>query len=126
MSALNVVDSSGWLEYFADSERAAFFAPAIEEIDRLLVPAISIYEVFKEVFREHGEDAAIQLASMMQSGTVVDLDSTLAMEAGRYPLPLAASLIYATAVQHGAILWTQDKHFRDLPGARFLGRGAPL
>jgi predicted nucleic acid-binding protein len=125
VSTQNVVDSSGWLEYFADSERAAFFAPAIEETDRLLVPVISIYEVFKKVFRERGEDAAIQVASMMQSGTVVDLDSTLAMEAGRYPLPLADSLIYATAVQHGAILWTQDEHFRDLPGVRFFGRGTP-
>ena len=125
MNSFNVVDSSGWLEYFADSEGAAFFAPAIEDIEHLIVPVISIYEVFKKVFRERGEDSAIQVASMMQVGTVVDLDCTLAMDAARYQLPLADSIIYATAIQQRAILWTQDEHFKDLPGVRFLRRSAP-
>jgi predicted nucleic acid-binding protein len=118
----NVVDSSGWLEYFADSDRAAFFAPAIEDTERLIVPVISIYEVFKKVFRERSEDAAIQVASMMQIGTVVDLDCTLAMDAARYSLPLADSIIYCTAIQNQATLWTQDEHFKDLPGVRFLSK----
>ena len=115
MTSLNIVDSSGWLEYFADSDRAGFFAPAIEDTDNLIVPVISIYEVFKKVFRERGEDAAIQVASMMQNGTVVDLNSTLAMDASRLQLPIADRVIYAAAIQCKAILWTQDEHFKDLP-----------
>ena len=122
MSGLNVVDSSGWLEYFADTERAEFFAPAIEDIANLIVPTICIYEVFKKVFRERGENDAIQIASMMQAGKAVDLDGSLAIEAGRLPLPLADNIIYTTAMQHEATLWTQDEHFKDLPGVRFLAK----
>lgn len=125
MTSRNVVDSSGWLEYLADSNRAGFFAPAIEDTDNLIVPVISIYEVFKKVFRERGEDAAIQVASMMQNGTVVDLDATLAMDAARLPLPLADSIIYSTAIQNDATLWTQDEHFKDLPGVRYLNKSTP-
>jgi predicted nucleic acid-binding protein len=121
----NVVDSSGWLEYFADTDRAAFFSPAIEDTERLIVPVLCIYEVFKKVLRERGEDSAMQVASMMQIGTVVDLDCTLAMEAARYPLPLADSIIYSTAVRTRAVLWTQDEHFKDLPNVRFLGKSPP-
>lgn len=120
MSALNVVDSSGWLEYFADSKRASFFAPAIEDVSHLIVPVISIYEVFKKVFRERGENDAIQIASMMQAGKIIDLDGSLALEAARLPLPLADSIIYTTAMQHGAVLWTQDEHFKDMPNVRYL------
>ena len=122
MSAANVVDSSGWLEYFTDSDRAPFFAAAIEDTENLLVPVISIYEVFKKVLRERGEDAALQVASMMQVGTVIDLDTSLAFEAARHPLPLADSLIYATALRHEATLWTQDEHFKELPQVRFFPR----
>jgi predicted nucleic acid-binding protein len=125
VTSLNVVDSSGWLEYLADSDRSGFFAPAIEDTDNLIVPVISIYEVFKKVFRERGEDAAIQVASMMQNGTVVDLDSTLAMDAARLHLPLADSMIYSTAIQNKATLWTQDEHFKDLPSVRFLAKSPP-
>lgn len=121
MSA-NVVDSSGWLEYFADSKRANFFAPAIEDADNLLVPVITIYEVCKKVMRERGENAALQIASMMQAGRVLELDTALAMEAIRYPLPMADSLIYATAVRFGATLWTQDEHFKGLPQVNYLHR----
>jgi predicted nucleic acid-binding protein len=120
VSAANVVDSSGWLEYFTDSDRAAFFASAIEDTEALVVPVISIYEVFKKVLRERGEDAALQIASMMQAGKVIDLDSALALEAARYPLPLADSLIYATAMRSEATLWTQDEHFKDLPSVRYF------
>ena len=120
MSAANVVDSSGWLEYFADTERAAFFAPAIEDTENLIVPVLSIYEVFKMVLRERGEGAALEIVSAMQSGTVVAIDDSLAMAAARHQLPLADSIIYATAVQHGALLWTQDEHFKNFPNVRFL------
>jgi len=116
----NVVDSSGWLEYFTDSGRASLFAPAIEDAENLMIPVITIYEVCKKVLRERGENDALQIASMMQTGQVIDLDSALALEAMRYPLPMADSLIYATAMRHGATLWTQDEHFKDLPQVRFF------
>lgn len=121
----NVVDSSAWLEYFADTEAAGQFAAAIEDSERLLVPVITLYEVFKKVFRERGEGPALQVVSMMQEGQVVDFDVALALDAARYPLPLADSLIYATAQRHGAMLWTQDAHFRDLPGVRYFPKLAP-
>ncbi len=120
MSASNVVDFSGWLEYFADTERASLFATAIEDVPNLIVPSISIYEVFKKVLRERGEDAALQIASIMQLGRVVDLDSSLALEAGRLAMPLADSIIYTTATGQQATLWTQDSHFKDLPGVRYF------
>lgn len=120
MSEPNVVDSSGWLEYFADSDRASLFASALEDTANLFVPVISIYEVFKKVLREHGEDEALHIASMMQSGRVIELDTGLALEAARLPLPMADSLIYASAMRHGALLWTQDDHFKDLPNVRYF------
>lgn len=120
MSELNVVDSSGWLEYFADTDHANFFAPAIENSDNLLVPVISIYEVFKKVLRERGEDEALQIASAMQGARVIDVDNSLVLEAARHSLPLADSIIYATALRHAATLWTQDNDFKDLPGVHFF------
>jgi predicted nucleic acid-binding protein len=122
VSTANVVDSSGWLEYFADSDRASLFATAIEDTENLFVPVISIYEVFKKVLRERGEDDALQVASMMQAGQLIDVDSALALEAARHPLPLADSLIYAAALRHGATVWTQDEHFKGLPNVRFFPR----
>ncbi len=122
MSTANVVDSSGWLEYFTDSERAPLFASAIEDTENLLVPVISIYEVFKKVLRARGEDDALQVASMMRGGRLVDLDGALALEAARYPLPMADSIIYATARHHEATLWTQDEHFKDLRSVRCFPR----
>lgn len=125
MSQPNVVDSSGWLEYFTDSDRASSFATAIEDTGNLFVSVISIYEVFKKVLRARGEDAALQIASMMQVGQVIDLDSSLVLEAARHPLPLADSIIYASAMRHGATLWTQDEHFKDLPNVRYFSRQTP-
>jgi len=122
VSATHVVDSSGWLEYFTDSDRADLFAPAIEDTEHLLVPVISIYEVFKKVLRERGEDDALQVASLMQAGRVIDLDGELVLEAARHALPMADSLIYATALRHGATLWTQDEHFKDLPEVRYFAK----
>jgi predicted nucleic acid-binding protein len=117
---VNVVDSSAWLEYFADTDRARFFAKAIEDSERLIVPSICIYEVYKMILRERGEEAATQGFSLMSLGTVVDLDSTLAMEAARHMLPLADSIISATALRYGATLWTQDCHFENVSGVRYF------
>jgi len=116
----NVVDSSAWLEYLADTSQAAHFAGALQDIENLVVPVITIYEVFKKVLKERTEGEAIQVAGLMQAGTVVDLDLSLALEAARYPLPLADSLIYATTTSRGAILWTQDEHFSKLPNVRYF------
>lgn len=110
------------MEYFIDSDRASLFAPAIEDTEHLIVPVITIYEVCKKVLRERGENHALQIASVMQTGKVVGLDSDLALEAIRYPLPLADSLIYATSQRHDALLWTQDEHFNGLPGVQFFGK----
>jgi predicted nucleic acid-binding protein len=122
VSGANVVDSSGWLEYFADSDRASLFASAIEDSGNLLVPVICIYEVFKKVLRERGENEALLVASMMQVAQVIDLDSALALDAARHPLSLADSIIYTTAIRHEATLWTQDEHFNGLPNVRFFPR----
>jgi predicted nucleic acid-binding protein len=116
------VDSSGWLEYLTASPRADLFAPAIEDTPNLVTPVISIYEVFKKVLRERGENDALRVASVMQLGRVINLDSALAMEAARHQLPLADSIIYATALVHGAVLWTQDEHFQGLPQVRFFAK----
>jgi predicted nucleic acid-binding protein len=120
MKTLNVVDSSAWLEYLADTKRAGLFARAIEDVENLLVPVITLYEIFKKVLRERGESEALEVASVMQSGRLIGLDGTLAREAARHPLPLADSLIYATARHHQATLWTQDEHFKDLPDVRYF------
>lgn len=120
MSTAKVVDSSGWLEYFTDSNRASLFAPAIEDTANLFVPVISIYEVFKKVLRERGENDALQIASMMQVGQVIELDCALALAAARHSLPLVDSIIYAAAMRHEATVWTQDWHFKDLPNVCYF------
>jgi len=117
---VNVVDSSGWLEYFADTDRADLFAEAIEDTENLIVPSICVYEVCKKVLREKGDDAAKQILNLMSLGRVVDLDSTIAWEAARHSLPLADSIIYATALRFSAILWTQDNHFEHISGVRYF------
>jgi predicted nucleic acid-binding protein len=116
----NVVDSSAWLEYLGDTPRAKTFAAAIEDTDNLVVPAICIFEVFRKVRRERGESAALVVAAAMQAGLVEPVDLALVLQAARLELPLADSLIYATAERHEATLWTQDEHFKDLPGVKYF------
>ena len=120
MTTLNVVDSSGWLEYFAGSARARLFAPAIEAPDRLIVPVLVLYEVVKKVRRERGEAAALEGAAVLRSGRIVDIDIPAALDAAQLDLPLADSLIYATARRAGATLWTQDEDFASLPGVKYF------
>ena len=120
----NVVDSSAWLEYFFDTPAARAFAAAIEDTERLVVPVIVLYEVVKKVRRTHGDDAALRVAAQMRTGEVVEIDENLALAAVQYALPLADSLIYATARRHDAVLWTQDEHFNGLPGVRYFQKPA--
>jgi len=120
---MNVVDSSGWLEYFADGPGADFFAPAIENVSELVVPSISIYEVFKRVRQQRDECSALQAIASMQQGTVVDLDVTTAMNAAgislELGLPMADSIMLATARAHNATLWTQDADFAGIEGVQY-------
>jgi predicted nucleic acid-binding protein len=121
---MNLVDSSGWLEYFADGHNAKFFAPALEDTENLIVSTINIYEVFKRVLQQRGEDAALQAVALMHQTGVVDVTSSIAMDAAKLnaelKLPMADSLILATARSCGAILWTQDAHFKGLSNVRFI------
>ena len=117
---LNVVDSSAWLEYFTGGVQATRFAAVIEDSKHLVVPAIVLYEVFKKVLRERGEHQALQVAGAMHEGKVVPVDAALALDAARYPLPLADSLIYATAQRLGATVWTLDDDFKGLPGVQYF------
>ncbi|MGO9566225.1 MAG: type II toxin-antitoxin system VapC family toxin [Desulfomonilaceae bacterium] len=121
---MNVVDSSGWLEYFADAPNAGFFAPAIENKSELVVPTISIYEVFKRVVQQRTENEALQAVVAMQQGLVVDLGVTLALEAARLShqlkLPMADSIMLATAQTYKAELWTQDVDFKGIEGVNYI------
>ena len=123
---MNLVDSSAWLAYFAGESNAGFFAKAIEDEEALLVPSVCLYEVFKVVLRELGEDAAFTAVAAMERGEVIDLDSELAMEAAAVgleeKLAFADSVIYAVAKKRKATLWTQDVHFRGKSGVKFRAK----
>ena len=120
---MNIVDSSGWLSYFSGDKNSGAFAKPIESIDELLVPSITITEVFKSILRQRNEESAIEAIAHMEQGKVAVLDSRLAVDAAcygiEYKLPLADSIIYATARKYGAILWTQDVDFKGLEGVKF-------
>lgn len=121
---MNVIDSSGWLEYFINGRNAAFFAPAIEKPEKVLVPTISLFEVFKRILIARNRDDALEAVALMKEGRVVDLDDSLALVAAELSyelkLPLADSIILATARAHQATLWTQDAHFKGLKGVKYI------
>jgi predicted nucleic acid-binding protein len=123
---MNVVDSSGWLEYFANGPNADFFAPAIENTAELIVPTLSLYEVFKRVLQQRGEGDALQAVAAMLQGRVVDLDTDLALNAARLSvalkLPMADSVILSAAQMHGATLWTQDADLKGIPGVEYIAK----
>ena len=120
---MNLVDSSGWLEYLADDPNAEFLAPPIEDTGRLIVPTISVLEVFKRVLQQRSENEALRAVALMRQGKVVDLDD-LALSAAKlgreHGLPLADSVILATARKFGATVWTQDSDFRGLEGVSYI------
>ena len=123
---MNLVDSCGWLEYFADAPNADFFAGPIEDVENLIVPSLCILEVFKTVLRQSGEDAALQTAALMEQGAVVTLDTTIALNAAKlgleFKLPLADSIILATARAKEATIWTQDADFKGIEGVKFIAK----
>lgn len=121
---MNVVDYSGWLEYLADGANAGFFAKAIEDTRRLVVPTLSLFEVYKRVAQQRGEALALQAVALMHQGRLVPLDERIAVEAARLSLaeriPMADSILLATARASGAVLWTQDTDFEGKQGVRFV------
>jgi toxin FitB len=123
---MNIVDSSGWLEYFADGPNASFFSRPLAKTSDLVVPSITIYEVFKVVLRQRGESEALQAVALMQQGLVVDLTAEISILAARVSierrLPMADSIILATSRVHGATIWTQDSDFEEIEGVQYVAK----
>jgi predicted nucleic acid-binding protein len=123
---MNLVDSCAWLEYFADGPNAPRFAAAIEDTEHLLVPTIVLLEVFKRIAQQAGEEAAIDRTAHLRHGRVVGLDERIAIEAAaigvELGLPLADSVMLATARRHGATVWTQDADFEGVEGVGYYAR----
>ena len=120
---MNIVDSSGWIEYLVEGPNANVFAPPLEDVDNLLVPTISTYEVIKFVLRECNEHSALEVIALMSQGTLVDLTPELSFLAARISiderLPMADSIILAAARAYEAVVWTQDEHFQGLEGVQY-------
>ena len=123
---MNLVDSSGWIEYFFSESNASFFAPPIEDTSNLLVPVICLYEVFKKVNLVADEAKALQIVAQMKQGRVVDITEEIALRASlvsiKHQLPMADSLILSTSLVHRAVLWTQDNHFEGMPDVKYRAK----
>jgi predicted nucleic acid-binding protein len=123
---VNLVDSSGWLEYFAEGPNAGFFAPAIEKSGELIVPTIVVFEVYKRVYQQRDGQAALEAAATLRAGRVVDLTLMLAIAAAAISssekVPMADSIILATARAENAVIWTQDADFERIPGVKFRAK----
>jgi len=123
---MNVIDSCGWLEYFADGPNADFFASAIEDVSELIVPTLSLCEVFKRVLQQRDESDALEAVAMMQQGRIVEMDAAVALSAAKISaalkLPMADSIMLATARMYAATLWTQDGDFEGIEGVQYIER----
>lgn len=123
---MNLVDSSAWLEYFSDGSNAGFFAPVIENTPELIVSTINIYEVFKRVLQQRDENAALRAVAVMEQARLVEVGESVALHAAQlavaHKLPMADSLILATARENGAVLWTQDADFEGIEGVRYRAK----
>ncbi len=121
---MNLVDSSGWLEYFVDGKNAKFFVKAIENSEELIVSAINIYEVYKKILLEKDENSALQAVALMQLAKVIDVNSSISILAARLSyelkIPMADSIIYSTARINDATVWTQDGDFKNLDGVKYF------
>ncbi|MEW5900877.1 MAG: type II toxin-antitoxin system VapC family toxin, partial [Acidobacteriota bacterium] len=126
---MNLVDSSGWLEYLSDGPNAGFFEKPLSTPDKLLVPTLCLYEVFRVVLRERGENDAIQAAALMQQGRLVELSGSIALFAARLSLalkiPMADSVVAATGSLLGALIWTQDEDFKNLKNVKYIQKKKP-
>ena len=121
---MNLVDSSGWLEFFADGPNASFFSTPLKKVDELIVPTISIYEVFKTVLRQRDESAGLQAVALMKQGQIIDLTTNISMKAAKlsleHKIPMADSIILATGRLYQATVWTQDIDFKGLKDVKFI------
>ena len=121
---MNVVDSSGWLEYFAGGTNAGFFAPPIQETDNLVVPTLCMYEVFKRLLAQRGEEGALQAVGIMSLGTIADLTREIAVDAAvissEHGMAMADSIILATTRANDAVLWTQDADFEGIDSVQYV------
>ena len=121
---MNIVDSSGWLEYFAEGENASFFAPIIEDTGQLIVPVICIYEVFKRLITQCGENTALVHIGDMHQGQIADLTAVIALQAAKnstdQKIAMAGSIILATARAYNATLWTQYADFESIGGVQYI------
>lgn len=120
----NLIDSSAWIEYFDDGKNADYFSKPIEDLSNLIVSAINIYEVYKKVLVEKDEDSALRAVGVLQQGQVIAIDEIIATNAAKLSyelkLPMADSIILATARQENAMLWTQDSDFKNIPGVKYF------
>ena len=123
---MNVVDSCGWLEYFANGDNAGFFAPILEDTETLLVPSLTVFEVCKRVTLQHGEEAARKAADFMAQGIPGALNAetayNAAVYAAKHKLALADSLILMSAREQGATLWTQDVDLKGHEGVKYKAK----
>lgn len=123
---MNVVDSSGWIEYLSGGHNADFFREPIESTEAPLVPSLSLFEVYRHMLRHIGREDALSVVAAMRAGIVVDLDDGLALEAAELSvatrLAMADSILLATARAHGAELWTQDADFEGMDGVRYRAK----
>ena len=121
---MNLVDSSRWLEYFTDGKNADKFAGAIEDTERLIVSTLNIYEVYKKVIAERDEDAALEAVATMQQARVIEVTSSIAMQAAKFSyifkMPLADSIVYITTIENNAVVWTQDADFKGMDGIEYF------
>jgi len=121
---MNVIDSSGWLEYFISGKNASFFAPPIQDIANVVVPTISIFEIFKRTLMEKGRTDALEAVAIMYDGKVIDLDREIALIAAdlsiELKLPMANNIILATARAHNAALWTPDEDLKGIEGVKYV------
>lgn len=120
---MNVADTSAWLEYFLDGPNAEVFEPMLWALGDLIVPTITLYEVQKKFMSQWSKEAAARALGMMSEGNVVDLSASIAVMAAHlsfeFRLPMADSIILATARAYDATLWTQDAHFEGIPGVEY-------
>jgi len=121
---MNVVDSSGWLEYLANGNNGYIYAPIIQDTKKLIIPTICIYEVFKRILTQRSEEVALQAIGIMSLGTIADLTREIALESAQlsieFKLAMADSMILATARANQATLWTQDADFKDIAGVEYF------
>lgn len=125
---MNVVDSSGWIEFFQAGTNGPIFKPVIEQRDQLMVPVIALYEVHKILSRKLPEYAVNQALDVMRLGRVIDLTDRRAIAASliaaKHKLAMADAVMYSIAREYKAMFWTQDVDYQGLESVRYCPKPA--